>query len=275
MEALPPSENLSPASPTHDKAIIIGISGCSSSGKTTLSRLLAEVLPNTRIIHEDDFYKPEDDLPMKDGLQDWDSAASLDMPLLTNILSHILEHGSLPQKGPATTEPPPPPKPPSIPPSFLSSLRAHVAVTLSPDQKPYPPIYILDGFLLYGPSVPFLPPLLNVKLFLRTTLALAKARRESRGGYVTAEGFWEDPPGYVDRVVWPNYVDEHRALFVDGDVEGNVDWEVLRQRGIDAMPNGEVGDMRKVLEWAVAVLLERLGGKSRGGDDECNGKGMK
>lgn len=41
------------------KAVIIGISGCSSSGKTTLARLLRDIFPNTMILHEDDFYKPE------------------------------------------------------------------------------------------------------------------------------------------------------------------------------------------------------------------------
>jgi pantothenate kinase-related protein Tda10 len=41
------------------KAFIVGVSGCSSSGKTTLARLLRDIFPNTMILHEDDFYKPE------------------------------------------------------------------------------------------------------------------------------------------------------------------------------------------------------------------------
>jgi pantothenate kinase-related protein Tda10 len=40
-------------------AVIVSISGCSSSGKTTLARLLRDLFPNTFILHEDDFYKPE------------------------------------------------------------------------------------------------------------------------------------------------------------------------------------------------------------------------
>lgn len=43
----------------NQKAVVIGISGCSSSGKTTLARLLRDIFPNTFILHEDDFYKPE------------------------------------------------------------------------------------------------------------------------------------------------------------------------------------------------------------------------
>lgn len=41
------------------RTIIIGISGCSSGGKTTLARLLRDLFPSTFILHEDDFYKPE------------------------------------------------------------------------------------------------------------------------------------------------------------------------------------------------------------------------
>ena len=41
------------------RTVIIAISGCSSSGKTTLARLLRDIFPETFILHEDDFYKPE------------------------------------------------------------------------------------------------------------------------------------------------------------------------------------------------------------------------
>jgi ABC-type glutathione transport system ATPase component len=41
------------------RAVVVGISGCSSSGKTTISRLLRDIFPNTFVLHEDDFYLPE------------------------------------------------------------------------------------------------------------------------------------------------------------------------------------------------------------------------
>jgi nicotinamide/nicotinate riboside kinase len=47
------------ASSQERKAIIVGISGASCSGKTTLARLLRDIFPNSFVIHEDDFYKPE------------------------------------------------------------------------------------------------------------------------------------------------------------------------------------------------------------------------
>jgi len=42
-----------------NKGIVVGISGASSSGKTTLARPLRDIFPSTFILHEDDFYKVE------------------------------------------------------------------------------------------------------------------------------------------------------------------------------------------------------------------------
>jgi nicotinamide/nicotinate riboside kinase len=39
--------------------LVVGIGGASSSGKTTLSRLLRDIFPNTFILHEDDFFKED------------------------------------------------------------------------------------------------------------------------------------------------------------------------------------------------------------------------
>lgn len=41
------------------KAVVVGVSGCSSSGKTTLARLLRDIFPNSFVLHEDDFYRAE------------------------------------------------------------------------------------------------------------------------------------------------------------------------------------------------------------------------
>lgn len=102
-------------------------------------------------------------------------------------------------------------------------------------------------------------PLLDLKIFLRASYAKAKARREARDGYVTLEGFWADPPGYVDQIVWPNYVESHAWLFEDGDVEGRFRRDVLEREGI-RVPEGEPldGDMEATLTWIVDLLLEEL-----------------
>jgi nicotinamide/nicotinate riboside kinase len=138
----------------------------------------------------------------------------------------------------------------------------------------------LDGFLLFGPDPPLLrritDELLDVRFFLTVSRQRATARRDARGGYVTLEGFWTDPPDYVEKIVWPNYVRSHAWLFENGDVQGRLDGEVLREKDILALPqlvgrgNRGVGggenegegldvDMQVVFEWAVDMLMQKLG----------------
>lgn len=102
-------------------------------------------------------------------------------------------------------------------------------------------------------------PYLDVKFFMRASYAKAKTRREARDGYVTIEGFWTDPPGYVDKIVWPNYVRDHAWMFKDGNVEGEFQWDVLEKEGIKAQKGVDVdADITKTLEWTVDTLLEEL-----------------
>lgn len=126
-----------------------------------------------------------------------------------------------------------------------------------------PRMCLLDGFLLYSPpKLSAVMDNIDVKLFLQVSHARAAQRREARDGYVTLEGFWKDPPGYVDKIVWPNYVDAHRWLFVGGDVErGELDWDVLRERQVLAQrgAGGAVDfDFEETLEWAVGEVMTAL-----------------
>ena len=101
--------------------------------------------------------------------------------------------------------------------------------------------------------------LLDIKLFLLVSRAKATQRREARDGYVTLEGFWKDPPGYVDKIVWPNYADAHGWLFQRQDVQGRLDDAVLAHHGIHAQSGrGHDVDMDVTLEWAVDTLMAHL-----------------
>lgn len=123
---------------------------------------------------------------------------------------------------------------------------------------------VLDGFLLYSSAMAAIQPFLDLKLFLLVSYERAKARREARSGYVTLEGFWEDPPGYVDKIVWPNYVEDHSFLFEDGDVEGKLNedmlgrWQIHCQtaRGLDV-------DMETTLKWAVESIMSELEARAK------------
>ncbi|KAI0518383.1 nicotinamide riboside kinase 1 [Xylaria bambusicola] len=268
---------------TNRKAIVVGISGASSSGKTTLARLLRDVFPHTFILHEDDFYRPETELPTKHDLLDWDCAEAINFDDMARALEHICAEGTFPpfvdskedqnSVGQCT-----------VPESAISAARSRVEAWLAPGQPghaifPSPSsanlrLCILDGFLLFGPDPPLqriTDELLDIKLLLTVSRQKATARRDARDGYVTLEGFWADPPGYVDKIVWPNYAASHAWLFEDGDVEKALDGEVLAQKNILALP-GVVGrggggegdgvkldvDMQVTFEWAVETLMRKL-----------------
>lgn len=125
-------------------------------------------------------------------------------------------------------------------------------------------LVIVEGFLLFGRSVPgSLRGLFDVRILLRAGYEEAKRRREGRNGYVTLEGFWEDPPGYFDGVVWPNYVEEHGGLLGGGEGAGG---------------GGEGGfwdgvwfsetrwGLERCLEWVVGVLRREIEGMVGGGN---------
>jgi nicotinamide/nicotinate riboside kinase len=236
--------------------LLLGISGPSSSGKTTLSRLLRDIFPPSllTILHLDDFYLTDTSIPVKSGIQDWDCIESLNLPELKSALEYIKEHGK-------------------SPPSFVSKedqnsvgdhgvdekivegLRARVKEVV--EKKGWRTrIAIVDGFLLFSEDMKDIRQLFDLKLFLRTSYHTAKRRREARSGYVTLEGFWEDPPGYVDKIVWPNYVKDHSFLFKGGDVEGDLDERVCGEIGVQAMPREAEESMGKCLEWAVQILVD-------------------
>ncbi|KAB5585337.1 P-loop containing nucleoside triphosphate hydrolase protein [Coniochaeta sp. 2T2.1] len=246
------------------KAIVVGISGCSSSGKTTLARLLRDIFPGTFILHEDDFYKPEDQLPKKHDLVDWDCAEAISVPDMEKALRHIHETGTFPSfiasKEDQNTIGDCP-----VPPSTISAQRARVAAWLSSSPAGQAVlnsgvnICLQDGFLLYTPAMASVMREIDIKLFLLVSREKATARREARDGYVTLEGFWKDPPGYVEKIVWPNYVESHGWLFEGGDVEGRVKEDVVRENGIRVQEGGKIdADMGGTLEWAVGVVMAEM-----------------
>ncbi|KAF7512018.1 hypothetical protein GJ744_002731 [Endocarpon pusillum] len=296
------------------KTLIVGLSGPSSSGKTTVARLLRSIfnIPASAetnhhsvtlfILHQDDFYKTDAEIPIvttpltQRQLQDWDSAAALDLGLLERSLRFVATHGQLPPWGLASKEPEEDGNAGgaggaggasgSVSDADIERYRRQVVATvLNPTPLPassssFPPagksprqaaalggggvemrICVLDGFLLYAdpgaqnnPSIPAsITELLDLKLFLRSTEARTRARREARSGYVTLEGFWRDPDGYVDEVVWPNYVREHAWIFEGGDVDqGAVRAEVRERCGIEVAPGMGERAVRVVgYGWAV------------------------
>ncbi|OTB05420.1 hypothetical protein M426DRAFT_139756 [Hypoxylon sp. CI-4A] len=259
------------------KAFIVGISGASSSGKTTLARLLRDVFPSTFVLHEDDFYKPDAEIPTKDGLADWDCAEAISIPDMTRALAYIRENGTFPPFVDSKEDQNSVGACP-VPDAAIQAAKSKVASWTAPGQpghailvsssssssssssKPLR-ICILDGFLLYSPEMEAggVTNLLDTKMFLLVSHESVVQRRERRDGYVTLDGFWKDPPGYVDKIVWPNYVEAHAGLFEGGDVEGKLDEGILKEKSILAQTGeGLDVDMTTTFNWAVDTLIRQL-----------------
>lgn len=336
-------------------AIIVGISGPSSSGKTTLARLLLRVFgevtiphtdPTTRlntfIIHEDDFYLPDDKyafprsrkkgcffatltcwslfstltvltVPLripytttKSGtkIQDWDTAAALDIDSLAQALLYVKQSNKLPSQlqskehqNQVTDS--------GVADALVNEMREHVTnklaeANLSTTSNDSATIALMEGFLLYsgkddkGP-LRSVHDIIDLPLFLPATYTNVKTRREARSGYATigpqptyeevmakganasgeesksldSEGkdepqnFWVDPPGYVDDIVWPRYVEDHAWLLIQDDsVEGDLvarvgeGVNVRSGAGVLVAPGKGEARMDVVLKWAVDEILQ-------------------
>ncbi|KAF9960214.1 ribosylnicotinamide kinase [Mortierella alpina] len=198
------------------RIVTIGLSGPSSGGKTTVSRYLKSILPNSTIVHQDDFYRPEAELPLdpKTGLANWDCPEAIDFKALSATLEHVKEHGQFPdgfdsleEKNPVGAKETSSP----VPQDILDTLSKDILANIPEDERDRTKFVILDGFILYVDET--LCRTLDIKFFLTAPYQILKERRESRKGYATLEGYWEDPPGYFDDVVWPNYL-VYNAPFV-------------------------------------------------------------
>jgi uridine kinase len=60
---------------------LIAIGGVSRSGKSSLALKLLSALPDSIVLHQDDFVKPEAQIPQINGRTDWEHPDSIDWPL--------------------------------------------------------------------------------------------------------------------------------------------------------------------------------------------------
>ncbi|KAL9633475.1 MAG: hypothetical protein Q9204_003382 [Flavoplaca sp. TL-2023a] len=261
-----PSADYMPSSP-----LVVALSGLSSTGKSTIAShlpvIFAPPLYILTVLHVDDFYKPQSELPYREGLLDWDCAKCLDWSRLEHAVKSWRDGVEI-KEGKTNPQPQFQEHPTAvagedtqmregngITKALVDQLQAE-APTLKATDIPQR-ILILDGFLLFAPSVSSaFRSLLDLKVLLRAPYTDAKRRRESRSGYVTMEGWWEDPPGYFDKVVWPNYVEENKSFFVDGDVEGGIDERICEEEGVSVWV-GKTDGLAKVLTW-VAGQVKRI-----------------
>lgn len=214
--------------------------------------MTSQILPNCILVHEDDFYKHDEEVPIdsKYGIRNWDSPEALDFDLFekeldiikrTGNIAHDLIHNnnvdditkfSLTEK------------------DFKDFAQRYDSI--NPDIK----LVIVDGFMIY--NNPKIASKFDLKLFIRAPYEVLKRRRAARSGYQTLDSFWIDPPYYFDEFVYRSYKNSHASLFVDGDVEGELNSSSPIAKDIKEFKNDDNTLMTDALTWTCNEIVNFL-----------------
>ncbi|KAL8800643.1 MAG: hypothetical protein Q9200_007188 [Gallowayella weberi] len=231
-------------------AIFIGISCCPSSGKTTLAHLLSEVLPPSTpsfIVHQGDFFVPEH-LMVPQGEQAT-HRHTVDFASFKRFLEHSKCEGRTPPAFRSTQPMEDRERALSQVPSTLLEQTQSSLAGLQCFQNGRP-VGIVEGGMLYHSET--IRSLLDVKILLRASREESRSRRFDRASDGHERKSW-DTREYFDRIMWPEFVNEHAVLFDNGDVEGRPKFRVCDRVGISAQPTLNMS-LEQTLRWIVDVI---------------------
>ncbi|KAG6897724.1 hypothetical protein C0992_011934 [Termitomyces sp. T32_za158] len=247
--------------PQKTRVILVGVGGATCSGKTTLAKHLKRILPDSVIIHQDDFAPPQELVPIHPvyNVQDWDAApGAILWPKLVRFLREVKVSGKIPSDHRSH--------------DHLNEqkeikvddevrnrwIEVFEGIRQKREQEGEKIIWgLVDGFLLYWNQEVI--DQLDVRIFLRVPEPVLRKRRHERHGYHTAEGsLWRDPPGYWEQIVYPAYVDAHRDVFVDGDVEKGLAGE--KAKGLMVIDSLEMSMDKAVCELSSMAQVIVVGG---------------
>lgn len=163
------------------KWFVLGISGATCSGKTSLTNRLHNELKNSVVIYQDNYFLPKND-PRHVKIDElnhlnWEVITSMDMNKMRSDVLQLIK---------------------SSPTENSSS------ETVNKN------ILILDGFLLFKCKV--ISDLCDRKYFITLTKEECWERRKGR--------VYDPPdvPGYFEKIVWPEYLKHRDELMKDNDI---------------------------------------------------------
>jgi nicotinamide/nicotinate riboside kinase len=146
-------------------------------------------------------------------LANWDCPESVDFEKFSRLIEYTKAHNG------------------QLPPDFSSNeesnihdgsklisseASAQIEQILKPFSTNQDAIFVfVDGFMLYWDDK--VSQHIDCKIAFTGSYETLKSRREKRQGYHTLEGYWVDPPGYFDKIVWPEFLrlSKHNATIND------------------------------------------------------------
>lgn len=235
-----------------NQVLLVALGGASSSGKTTVAKALKLLIPSSVLIHLDDFYFTDSDIPVdpETGYQNWDCPQAIDFDRFTECLQNL-------KKGVFTSVK-------SIEPSesdlkLLKEEEIHFAKEITNNSQKFvkKKIVLVDGFMLFHD--PNIIKLFDIKLFFHAPFDTLKSRREARKGYTTAEGFWVDPPNYFSEIVWPAYVKSHAYLYQEEKVDSNeLNQQIVQRYDLVDVDNNDTTRLYALVETSLSSIINHL-----------------
>lgn len=180
-----------------NKWIVVGISGATCSGKSTLAHKLHATFHQSVIICQDDYFFPLDSPSHVKvealGHLNWEIMTALDMSTMRSDVHKILS------QDPSCVVLPPKAK------------RSEEKISQIGMQRNSPFLLILEGFLLFNDQT--LSNLCDLRYYLTLTRDQCWDRRRVR--------VYDPPdvPGYFDLVVWPEYLKNCDEVLSQGNTQ--------------------------------------------------------
>ncbi|CAG7825840.1 unnamed protein product [Allacma fusca] len=191
----------------HSKMFVIGVSGVTCGGKTTLSQLLQRSFPWCRVIYQDSYFFDDDD-PRHVRLEEVDHVnyeilSALNMEQMEKDVVTTLQEDQpiLGTNGDGYDAP-----------NFETSGKELLdnVQDIGFDTSKYRkvPILLLEGFTIFGSELLF--DKCDARFFLTLTKQECYERRSKRTTYIPP-----DTPGYFEKCIWPEFTAHYESCIAN------------------------------------------------------------